>query len=325
MNQDTALRQDTIDWFSRKRGGHMQKYMFGTIPRPDGRTGASLWHEFLRVQKDYYIIEAEASMIPGLTRALGKNFDTIVEFGVGDEHSLRTKTLPIISSQPLLERYRGFDISSDQLAFAEEFLREHAPHVTMESIVGDFYGNPITPKGNHVLGLCLGSTISNLDIMAGEPFPAQTLVENVGTLLKASKGSEDGSLGFSFDASRDFNRTVQVYTHPVTQKFVTGVMYDIKSVLKPEGNYDPAKWQYHALVDEDNYVIQNGVVPLSNQNFSIGGHNFNFKPGDAPLIIVNAFKIPLDVMLGILDEAKVKCCSDPIRSNDHPMVMLEIA
>jgi uncharacterized SAM-dependent methyltransferase len=323
-SSNSEFMRDILSWLLRQNGGHVHIWKYGSTIRPDGSTGSTAWHDFVSKHKSYYPIMAEAALMPRLAKKLQKDYDSMIEFGVGDEKSLSTKTMPIIHALPKLERYYGFDFSKDSLDVAQKFLSEHAPDVVIYDVLADFYKTPLKPEGKRVLGSFLGTTISNLNMMVGGKFPKNELIGNLKKLVADSKGEESGSLVFSFDSNTDWNHVQEAYNHHDYRRVITGLMYDIDTILKPEGNFNPAGWHHVQVVDEKNYVVHQCVAPSEDQYFKIGGCVFDIKKGDTPFVVVNTFKIPLDIMIDMADEAKVKCLGEPIRSKDHPMVMLEV-
>ncbi len=319
-----AFMTDSLSWFLRLNGGHVHRWKYGSIIRPDGSTGSTTWHDFVSHHKEYYPIRAESTLMNMLVATLERDFDTVIEFGVGDKKSLSGKTMKILSALPLLRHYYAVDFSRDSLDVAHDYLSKHIPEIALHDVLADFYETPVRPKGRYVLGSFLGATVSNLNMMVDGQFPRAELISNLQKLTSDSKGRDGGALVFSFDSNEDWNQVRRAYTHPDYERVITGIMYDIAVDLKPEGDFDPAVWQHVQIVDEKNYVAHQCVTPSRDQYFKLGDCVFDIKKGCTPLVVVNTFKIPLDVMTDIVDESGLDYALGPIKSKDHSMVMLGI-
>jgi len=323
--EHAAFKKDVLTLFLRLNGGHAQHWMYGTNKRPDGTTGSGLYSDFIANNRHYYPIKAESALIHEVINKLSKEYDTMVEFGVGTRNSLLNKTARIIRTQPNLKRFYGFDISQENLDTARQVLSKHVPGLTLHDVCANFYTKRFRPQGKHVLGSFLGTTISNLNMMVGGTLPRNELTKNLKKLVTNSKGTSGGSLLFSFDANDDWNQIDKAYSHPLHDKVIIGLMHDIHDKLKPEGNFNPLMWQHVQINDKKNHVKHLCIAPKQDQFFKIGRYEFEFRKDDTPLVITNCFKIPVDVMLGMVEEAGLKRISAPISADDNPMVMLEVA
>ncbi len=96
-----------------------------------------------------------------------------------------------------------------------------------------------------------------------------------------------------------------------------------EAALSPKGNFDPSIWRHIKIVDEKNHVMHQCITPSIDQYFTFDGYEFDIKKGEL-FVINNNFKIPLDIMISILNDANLNCVIDPVRSKDHPMVILEV-
>ena len=118
---DQNFKQDIIDLFSGRLGGHVQRYCYGNGVRGDGASGSGLWHHFVSAHDNYYPINAEIALIPDLVARLDDRYDTVVDFGIGDEKAVRNKMLPILASQKGLKRYTAIDDSRENLPVVLKF------------------------------------------------------------------------------------------------------------------------------------------------------------------------------------------------------------
>ncbi len=319
-----SFEKDIIDLFSGARGGHAQKWLYADHPRPDRHSGSQLWHDFLVAAKSYYPIRGETEMMPKLIADLAPDFDTVVDFGIGDEKAVRQKTLPLLRSQKDLKWYYAIDISNDNLQSGVAAIKRDLPHLRTRGVQGDFYEVQNGMEGRKRLGLFLGSTISNLDMKADDEFPREQIVERLATLGKTMRGGEEGSLVVSLDANPDLAHALDAYQHPVFARMMTGLMYDVQSLLKPQGRFNPSMWHYAPVADPKNHVVHQIISPSMDQDFEISGKRFSVRRGDQ-FVVINCFKYPLDLFVEMLKEAGLKPKAAPVESDDTPMIMIEAA
>ncbi len=296
------FREDIIDLFSMKRGGHVQKWLYTDRIRPDNRSGASLWHNFVNTNKNYYIIREEIEVIPEIISKIDKSYDTVVEFGIGDKVATEQKTLPILKSLPSLKKYYAIDISEEQISSGFYMLNDHIKDIETIGIVNDFYAENDEVEGENRLGLCLGATISNQEMRIGKTFPRERIINQLKTLGNTVKGNKRGNILLSIDANPDLDAALAAYQHPSWNNMMTGLMYDVKDMLKPEGDFNPSLWHYSPVIDRDHHVIHQAISPSNDQNFSIDGNEFNIKSGEH-FVVKNNFKYPYDVFVGLCEQA----------------------
>ncbi len=317
---NTKFKEDILDLFSFKKGGHVQKWIYNDYIRPDGNTGSALWHSFVTSSKDYYLIQKEIDLIPELLKTIPRDFDTVIDFGLGNERAINNKVLPILLSQKNLKRYVAIDISSDILKLGKEKLEQQFNHLNIEQIHGDFYA-PHKITGQNKLGIFLGSTISNQDMMIDENFPRTQIIKHLATLRETVKGNEKGSLILSIDTNSDLQNAMNSYQHPSWISLMTGLMFDVKKELEPIGDFNPSMWHYNPIINKKNHVIQHSISPTSDQNFSISGQEFNLKKGEL-FVIINCFKYPLEFFNELLSEAGIITDTAPTLSDEHSLAIL---
>lgn len=317
-----SFSQDITDLFSFKRGGHVQKWLYADHDRPDHKSGSQIWHDFLVAAQNYYPIRGETEMMPSLIASIAPDFDTVVDFGIGDEKALRQKTIPLLRSQKGLQRYYAVDISNDNLNAGMAEINRDLPHIKTRGLNGDFYEIQRGIEGRKRLGLFLGTTISNLDMRIGDEFPRAQIVRRLATLGKTLHGGDENSLVVSFDANPDLAHALRSYDHPVFARMMTGLMYDVQSQLKPKGRFNPSMWHYAPIADVKNHVIHQVVSPSMDQDFEINGRRFSVKRGDK-FVVMNCFKYPLELFIDMVREAGLKPEGSLVRSEDTPMVMIE--
>ncbi len=315
------FKQDILELLSHSRGGHAGKWVYADTKRPSFGTGAELWHDFVTANNNYYPIRAEIDLIPTLLNGLAKNYDTVIDFGIGDEFALNGKTLPILLSQENLRKYAPIDISRNELDNGLLHLKSKLKGIHTQAIESDFY-SPKAIEGHNKLGLFLGTTISNQDMMVGEKLPRETIVNRLKTLKETTHGSGDSSLIISLDTNPDLNHALDAYQHISWVRMMTGLMYDIQTHLKPEGNFTPSMWHYAPVIDKENHVIQQVLSPSIDQDIVIDGQEFNVKKGDQ-FVAINNFKYPLDLFKEMIEEAGLVPYKAPITSDEHSMCFIE--
>ena len=195
------------------------------------------------------------------------------------------------------------------------------PDLDISGIRGDFY-EAQTVAGRHRLGILLGATISNQDMVVDGELPRDVIIERLRILGRNLRGDCDGRLVMSFDSNPDFKAAAKAYEHMSWMRMMTGLMYDVASKLKPEGDFSPSLWHYVPIIDERNHVVQQTISPSVDQSFSIDGYEFNVRRGDL-FVITNNFKFPHDMFMGMVEEAGLVPNRVIANSNDHPMVFVE--
>ncbi len=316
-----TFRNDIIDLFSMKRGGHVQKWLYTDFSRPDGRSGASLWHNFVNTNKNYYIFHEEIRIIPSIVQKLDKNYDSVIEFGIGDRLAIENKTLKILRALPKLKNYYAIDISDEQISSGFSILKNCISHIETIGIVNDFYSDNHIEEGENRLGLCLGATISNQEMRIGKAFPRERIVNQLHVLGKTVKGNKRGNILLSIDANPDLEGALAAYQHPSWINMMTGLMYDVRDFLRPDGDFNPSLWHYTPVIDRDNHVIHQAISPSANQNFSIGEQEFRIKNGDC-FVVKNNFKYPYEVFAQLSREAGLVPEDSAETSRKYNMVIL---
>lgn len=317
-----TFKQDICDLLSGRRGGHTQKWLYADHTRPDGiLSGSALWHDFVTANRNYYPIQSEIDMIPALVRSLRNDFDTVVDFGIGDSKALHHKTKPILRAQKNLKRYYPIDISNDNLETGLHDVITQFPHIIARGIQGDFYEGQSGIEGDKRLGLFLGTTISNIDMKLEEGFPRAEIVRKLATLAQTVKGDGRGSLVVSFDSNPDLDHALAAYQHSSWQRMMTGLMYDVQRLLHPEGKFNPSMWYYEGVIDREHRVLHQTIGPSIDQDFTIEGERFQIPKGRR-FVVKNNWKPTVDQIYGMIEEAGL-APKTPVRGDSHPMIMAE--
>lgn len=293
------FKQDIIDLFSRKKGGHIDHWLYSDALR-ENMTGSQLWHEFLRASKNYYVLPNEIALIAQHANEISKQMndvDTVVDFGVGDDLAIVNKALPIIKGIESAKTYIGIDISAQ---FLQAACKRVANDTALETqcIQSDFYklGNPLT--GQKRLGMMFGSTITNQNMMEGEAFPHEAITGKLGRLKNVV--GEGGKMLINYDGNRDSESVLKAYDHVFWSRHVTGIAYDIANIA--QGDFKIDSWAHKRIWDKNAHVLHQCIEATQDQHFSINEHDFRIKKG-ARFVAVNNFKYPSDIFKSLAHNA----------------------
>ena len=324
MNNN-QFKKDIIDLFSKKRGGHVQKWLYSDHIREDKSSGSRLWHHFIKNNKKYYPIQREIELIPSFIDSEDHDYDTVIDFGLGDKQAINHKILPILESQSKLKRYAAIDISANQLNAGMDIVQCQFKNIEIDLIKGDFYQKHKDIKGQKKLGLFFGSTISNQEMMVGEKLPEKEIIERIKILSKTTLGEEgSGTLVISLDTNPALQESLNAYQHQSWVLMMTGLMHDVQDILHPTGNFNPTLWHYAPIIDKKNYVLQQVITPTVDQTFIIDEHEFSLKKGEQ-FVVKNNFKFPLDLFKEMIKKAKLKERKAPTILKNNPIVMIKMS
>lgn len=308
INTTAAFKRDILDLFARKRGGHVQRWVYSDRERGAEESGSALWHAFLRACHNYYVLPNEIDLIRASIPHLAHSgrlgiFDTIVDFGPGDENAIRNKAMPVILGCENARIYAPIDLSQEFLRRATSEIATNCKNIAIQSFVRDFFKDTFVLPGRKRLGIFFGATISNQEMMENGPFPENIIIqrlEHIGKLI-----GNDNEMLITFDANPDSKSAVDAYDHITWRRLFTGVMYDIKALLKPKGNFRPSAWHHESVWDDRAHVIHQCITADRDQNFSIDGQEFRIQKGER-FIIKNNFKFPVPVFQAMAKNAGYK-------------------
>jgi len=295
------FKKDVTDLFDRKRGGHVQHWLYTDAMR-ETLTGSDLWRAFTRSSRGYYIPRDEAELIRRhggrLTRET--KIDTVVDFGVGSRIALTRKVLPLIKGLSTVKIYAGVDVSKKFLERAALVMRQHRPDLAFEAHHRDFYEDVLKLGGVKRLGLLFGCCVTNQDMMEGQPFPRGAIVQHL-QAFRRHLGSSDEML-ITYDANDNPDAAMAAYDNSYWSKHVTGLMYDVNRLLKTGGSFDPAAWQHIMLWDASANVVHQCVAATKAQTLVMGEREYHFAEGER-FVAVNNFKFPDPVFQELCDDA----------------------
>lgn len=288
----SAFRNDIIDLFSRKRGGHVERWLYAGIA-PDGMRGSDLWATFLRASRNYYVLSDEITLIADVADALKpslKTADTVVDFGPGS--AVERKSLPLARACENATTYVAVDLSAQFLRDACALMAARTGLATVP-IEQDFYRDDFALPGRNRLGMFFGLTISNADLREGEPLPRADIkdkLEHMGILLC---GEGENELLVSFDANEDRASIERGYDDPNWKRFVANLAYAIAGIVDPGGNFIPSAWRYEAVWGAEAHVLHACIAATADQEFAVDGHAFSISKGER-FVAINLCKFPVE-------------------------------
>lgn len=313
----TNFRKDVLDLFNRNKGGQMSRWSYL-------HDGGARWSKFIE-SGQYYIPGEEAQLVATNVSQLAKRFkiaSVLVDFGSGDEFAVKNKAMPLANSLKNLRFYVPIDLARDLLQRATNVARELVPpNVDVVPINGDFYRDYVydseqedrsivIPEGN-TLGIMLGSTISNINMMEvnyESEFPRRAVVKNIqrmASLLDKNPGKH--SLAISWDSNPDLDNALKTYDDPNWHKMITGWLYHVDTMLQPTSPiksraFDPEKWHYEGIIDAHRFTIHQCVVAEKRMEFKLNGQLITINRGDR-YVAVNNTKYPTHFMRSLIQEA----------------------
>lgn len=293
------FKQDVIDLFSGKRGGHVEHWLYSDTIRNE-YSGSQLWQEFLKSSTDYYVLKNEIDLIARVAPSLGAvlpNMHTVIDFGVGSGQALEKKVMPIVDSLKTVKSYIGVDLSGDFLRNAKNTLADNFPSVEAAAIQADFFNTSFALPQKDTLGVMLGCTISNMDVLMGADFPRSHIVKRL-SHLKGLLGSNNHLL-VSYDANTDVESILSAYSNEYWGRHVTGIMYDVAKIS--EGNFSAADWRHLRVWNDTAYVLHQCAEATQDMEFSIDDKVFTVSKGEQ-FVTVNNFKFPKPLFQSMCDE-----------------------
>jgi uncharacterized SAM-dependent methyltransferase len=295
----TPFKQDVIDLFSGKRGGHVEHWLYSDTLRKE-YSGSQLWQEFLKASKDYYVLNNEIDLIARNATKIASALpaiDAVIDFGVGDGQALQKKVLPIVESLKTVKSYIGVDLSNEFLRNAQNTITTTYPDMDIQTIQTDFFKTsfPLPPKNS--LGLMLGSTITNLDMKMNDVFPRNHIVNRL-KHLKALM-SKDNHLLISYDANTDPKSVKEAYSNEYWGRHVTGIMYDVEGLTK--GDFSTEDWKHTRIWNSEAHVLHQCAESTRHQHFYIDDYCFDIPKGKQ-FVTVNNFKFPTPLFQSMCEE-----------------------
>lgn len=296
----TLFEKDVIDLFSKKRGGHVEHWLYSDTLRKNF-TGSQLWQEFLRASTEYYVLNNEVQLIKNKAAALSSALPvvkTVVDFGVGSGAAIRQKVSPLLSHLKTVQSYIGVDISADFLKNAKNIVADNFSYLNTQGIHADFFEKSFALPKKNVLGVMLGCTISNMDALEGDAFPRSHIVKRL-SHLKDVLGKNNHLL-VSYDANTDVKSILSAYSNEYWGRHVTGIMYDVAPMAS--SGFSASDWKHTRVWNDKAHVLHQCAETTKDMSFSVLEKEFSVSKGKR-FVTVNNFKFPKSLFQALCDEA----------------------
>jgi L-histidine Nalpha-methyltransferase len=246
--------------------------------------GSELFEEITRLP-EYYPTRTETGILKANVEHMIEGLadgGVLIEFGSGS--SLKTEIL--LRRLPRLFAYVMIDVSQAALAGAKERLAQHLPALDVRPIVADFSFPVALPddlRSQAKMGFFPGSTIGNLT-----PSEAVRLLRVFRAAL-----APGGALIIGADLKKDARRLVLAYNDAagVTAAFNLNLLARINRELG--GDFDLAGFRHEAIYNPRHGRIEMHLVSLTQQNVTIRGQRFSFRPGET-IHTENSYKYSID-------------------------------
>lgn len=278
----------------------MEHWLYSDTLRKE-YSGSQLWQEFLKASTEYYVLESEVRLIKEKAALLAQNLPaikTVVDFGVGSGAALRQKVTPLLSHLKTTQSYVGVDVSGDFLRNAQDTMAVNFPNIETGGVQADFFNTSFAIPQKETLGLMLGCTISNMDVLMGADFPSSHIVKRL-SHLKGLLGKGNHLL-VSYDANTDVKSIMSAYSNEYWGRHVTGIMYDVAKIA--DGDFSALDWKHSKVWNEKAHVLHQCAEATQDMGFSIDDVAFAVSKGDK-FVTVNNFKFPKVLFQALCDEA----------------------
>lgn len=302
----TQFKNDVFSLLRHEKGGHVERWLYSDhLYEPDSVTGANLMESFNNTAQSYYIVPNSQKLIPQLTSQLSglmAEFDTVADFGCGGKRAVMMKALPIVQGCPNVKIYAPLDFSQENLNSAQTVIERNAPQLSVKPQKVDFFANSVHLPGQKVLGLFLGSTISNLEMREGSPLPIHRAIDALSKIRASLSNANDNMLIVDYDSNHDMRSLFAAYDNVYGNRFVSALMYQVHDFLKPEGHFYPSQWYCERVFDPNNHVLHHCIACSMDQDFEIDGMRFQIKRGQR-FVAINSIKYPTDIFHDIALQA----------------------
>lgn len=300
-----GLTKAAHECFSHEMGGTLAPYLYSD---PEGENdkdcGAYLWDKLTRTQgSDYYLandepkfIEQVAAQIIAITGSKRK----ILEFAPG---SASKKARPFIEASQNTQIYVPIDIAAEFANSAGQSVQQYKPEILVAPIVRDFIAyKSEQPETGEAIGLCFGSTVSNMrgNVFNGMPRkPLKEMLENIRSYLPPG-----GYLVITQDTNQDETSILKSYGHKANSRFALNVLNRIRRDLDTE-NFNPKAFTYRRNWIPERSLLAHFAVSTRPQRFTIEGREFSVNEGET-FNIINSYKYTTDFFKSVAESARYK-------------------
>lgn len=292
-----------FDFFSKLRGGHLDKYAYLTPINWEKlvdavKTGESsyyLAHPDIEVPVLERIAEKEA-----LIKENGSEITQIFEVGPGTGQ----KIIPFIEKIKTLKGAVLIDYEMEFNESAHNAIRTVRTDIPVTLIQQDFESLKFRTKiSGNPLGLILGGTICNMD---GRPedcteFPTQKLTDKFNSI--SNLYHDDGFLITTIDSGTE-SEILKAYSGEFNRNFVLGALDLIPQTLDTDLTTEKIEeyFQHQPQYHKQCAMIAHSALCPKGASFMIEGYQFNLPAGWSNSII-NSFKPSEDQVIEAADKA----------------------
>lgn len=306
QRREEPFSRDVLDWFSKKRDGHMGKWQyFDPAYEDDPARGALLWEEW--AQTDFYMLKNQKQLIQKHAQDIANitgPIDLVLDLGPGELSAVESNTLPFMKAYAECLHYVPVDICDSYADGAARFIHSHTGK-NCQPLNADFTRKLEVPKTSNLIALCFGSIIGNYEGVQGVRYSVAHLVEEL-KLIK--QNIPQGSyLLIGLDGNQDSQSLYNSYDHSIHGAYEINVLYKIKrDLLSAQSGFQPDKWRYAMCWYPKSYQFCHIAECKEDQTFQYMGQHFTFEKGEQ-LVVDNSFKFPV----GIFQQAAIKAGYKP--------------
>lgn len=300
QNPENNFFNDTLDWFSGKRHGHMGKWQYLEPKSPtDPCRGNELWDIWENLSQEGNMLNRQKQIIRDHAKdmvSLTGPVSTLIDLGPGGEHAVQNNTIPFITAYgDALRSYIAIDINADFATWAAEHVKRERPFIQGIGVNEDYYGESLKlPVHGPAAVLFNGGTIGNFQAEQNTPDAVALMAAQI---KKLKYNMPEGSFIFiGLEATQDAALLYGDYDHPAHAVYEINVMYGIQRDLIPEeGGFNPGAWKYTMAWWPDAYQFCHIAEATEAQSFYMNGIRFDFPKGKQ-LVVDNSFKFPVLAM-----------------------------
>jgi uncharacterized SAM-dependent methyltransferase len=295
-----VFKTDVIDWFERKRHGHMGKWQYMS-PNFVGDTcrGSELWDIWEQLSGSTNMLHRQKQIINDYAHdmaVLSGDRQTLIDLGPGATHAVESNTLPILHAfYGTIKKYISIDMDAYFSKESAAYIQQKFSNMNCEGHNTDFT-KPIlylNPQGQ-VIALFNGGTIGNFEADPNVRNPIALMAKRI-TELKYNLPKET-MLFIGLESTQDPETLYRDYDHPAHAEYEINVMHGIKRDLIPdEDGFNPYAWKYSMKWWPEAYQFCHIIEATEKQSFQIGGKKIIFFKGDQ-LVVDNSFKFPVLAM-----------------------------
>lgn len=294
---DPHFLMDTLDWFEKRRAGHMSKWLYSSpLYKGDKANGANIWADVVKGSKagsPYYVYRDEYKAIGAAIGALSqliRRTTMLADLGPGSFEALAGKVFPLIeASQGLVREYMGIDISAGILDMADTSMMKQFPHIKRKQACKDFFSEsvPFSTQADQVIALFYGLTMFNLAIDPTVQGLPDMLLASYFKRLRGHFGDKDGFLVISQDANQDGESLTAAYRE--ASRYYPPLLHRILRDLPITGDFDPKAFEICIDYTPETKMVGMAFITNRSLRFEVGERPVHLLKGEK-LYFATAFK-----------------------------------